>query len=227
MNKIMQHYEKLVEFLGVVLGKNCEVALLDLSKDKQCITAIANGHISGRKIGAPATDLALRIIAQETWKTSDFMHNYVGVAKGSKKLKSSSYFIKEDGKLLGMLCFNIDLSEYKKLSEAILKLGGLETELSPVIESHKLVNQNEIFSENLSDIISNIFTEQLGIDYIPSEGLTQEKKLKIIKVLQENGVFLVKGAVFEVARRLHCSEPSVYRYLSMINKSAQTDNKAI
>ncbi|MDR2784579.1 MAG: PAS domain-containing protein, partial [Treponema sp.] len=45
----------IVEFLGEACGENCEIVLQDLREGKMEIVAIANGHISGRTVGAPPT----------------------------------------------------------------------------------------------------------------------------------------------------------------------------
>ncbi|WP_238558869.1 helix-turn-helix domain-containing protein [Yersinia pestis] len=40
-----------------------------------------------------------------------------------------------------------------------------------------------------------------------------DEKKEIVKKLNEKGVFLLKGAVAEVAMRLETSEQTIYRYL--------------
>ena len=57
-----------------------------------------------------------------------------------------------------------------------------------------------------------------------AERLTSDERLKIIAALESNGIFLLKGAVKDVAAGLHCSQASVYRYLSQL-KGADTETK--
>lgn len=54
-NPLLQQYIKLTEFLGLALGPDYEVVLHDLTNKDHSIIAIANSHISGRKLGAPLT----------------------------------------------------------------------------------------------------------------------------------------------------------------------------
>ena len=62
--------------------------------------------------------------------------------------------------------------------------------------------------------------EHLGVT---ADRLTSEERLKIISALETNGIFLLKGAVKDVAAGLHCSQASVYRYLSQVkNVAAET-----
>ncbi len=53
--------------------------------------------------------------------------------------------------------------------------------------------------------------------YAP-ERLTAAEKKQIVSVLASNGVFCLKAAVKAVAAGLHCSQASIYRYLSEIKK---------
>ena len=215
----LEQMKKLVEFLGIVLGEHCEVVLQDISEDRREIVAIANGGISGRKIGAPLTGFALGVLADESWKTEDYRCNYPGLTKDNRQLRSSTFYIKENGKLVGMLCINADTSEYRQLSEAILKLGGALPQDEPQGSRQEYP---EKFSESIADITYHTIqaTMEKNGD-IPADHMTQEERLSIVRYLNERVVFLLKGAVSEVAKQLACSEASVYRYLSIIAKQSK------
>lgn len=53
-------YIKLVDFLDAIMGPRSEIALHDLSDFSRSIIALSNGHISGRSVGGPATNLVLK-----------------------------------------------------------------------------------------------------------------------------------------------------------------------
>ena len=71
-NPLLQHYIKLTEFLGQALGPDYEVALHDMTDKNRSIVAIANNHISGREIGAPLTNVALKILMDKSYETQDY-----------------------------------------------------------------------------------------------------------------------------------------------------------
>ena len=218
----MEQAEKLVKFLGEVLGDAYEIVLQDVRPDKMQIVNIANGQVSGRSVGAPMTDLSLQICADESWKIKDYESNYTGVTKNGKMLKSSTFFIKEDDKLVGMLCINQDTSRFKALSEEILRIGGVEFPKTTSAEkSNAAVPQKiENFSENISEITIRAIRDTLGPEsQIPLNHLKQHERMKIVENLNNSGVFIMRGAVSEVAAQLECSEASVYRYLSKISKT--------
>jgi predicted transcriptional regulator YheO len=210
---IMDIGAQVVEFLGKACGDNCEVVLQDLREGKMCIVAIANGHISGRSVGAPPTDLALRLIAQGSWKTSDYVCNYEGKTKDNRSLRSSTFFIKNEGKLLGMLCVNVDTSKYTQLSENILRLAGLSSQtIQQAAEP-----QTENFYENMEESIKSVLRE-LTVPESSKGRLSQNERLTIIERLMDRGIFLLRGSVSSVAEKLQCSEASMYRYIAMVNK---------
>lgn len=200
---ILDQYASLVPFLGVALGDHCEVALLDCRAS--CIVAIANGHISGRSVGAPTTDLAERIIEAETWRNVDFLANYSGLSENKKGLRSSTYFIKRDGELLGMLCVNVDTSEYQLISELAMKLGGIQ----PDRDEHAAVQ--ETFKDSVSNLVHQVLHEIYG-EQLPETYSAEERRM-ILRLLHQRQIFQMKGAVSLVAEVLGCSEPTIYRGL--------------
>lgn len=217
---ILDYYKKLVDFLGEVLGENAEVVLRDCRKPDHDIIAIANGHVSGRTIGAPITDFTLSILANEEWKEKDYVVNYEGKAAPDKRLRSSTYFIREEGKLVGQLCVNIDMTPYEQVMDRIRQLSGMglmsDGGQSGIICSGPVEN----FSE---DVIGDMMKKAV-ITVVGSSGakvrerLTQKEKIEIIGELNRAGLFQLKGAVGAVAEYLYCSEASVYRYQSKIQK---------
>lgn len=220
MSNIMNEYKKLVKFLGLILGENCEIALQDVRDGQKCIVAIENGNISGRKIGSPLTDFAVEILSKGVWKHKDYYYNYTGKTKDNKILRSSTYFIKEQGELIAMLCFNIDDSKYIDLSKMLLNLGGINLNLNDILENHENKSQeSETFYGDIDETTDLIITEFFaGRTVVPIDRLKQAEKIDIVRRLDEKGVFMVKGAVSQVAKKLNISEASLYRYLSKITK---------
>lgn len=217
MNEKLRKYVKLVNFLGEVMGENCEIVLQDTSDDVQAIIAIANGNVSGRQAGSPLTDFGLKIIAEETWKNCDYVCNYIGKTKDGRVLRSSTYLIKDEGELLGMLCINSDTGTYKKVCEEILALGVLTLDqIRGEYETSAAHAEN--FTNSIVDTIEDIMKKLLGDCGIPLDRLKQKERILIIEELEKQGAFLLKGAVSAVASCFKCSEATVYRYLNSISK---------
>ena len=200
-NPLLQHYIKLTEFLGQALGPDYEVALHDMTDKNRSIVAIANNHISGREIGLSAE---------------------------GKTLRSSTMFIKHNSKLVGMLCINFDDSRYLAASENVLRLCHPDI----FIDDHIAPQQAEpgdpfpravpATTESFHNSIDAVAGDAVGRELIrlgvTADRLTPDERMQIIASLESGGIFLLKGAVKDVADALHCSQASVYRYLSQIKK---------
>jgi predicted transcriptional regulator YheO len=226
MNKqMLKQYKKLVNFLGAALGSDYEVILHDISSKKNAIAAIANGHVSGRTIDAPLTDFALQKIAEKSYETEDYTLNYKGIAgNGKKALRSSTMYIKdEDDNLVGMLCINFDSSKFDALKQNVLDLMAAYLIDDQSNESNQESNSEtgaiEKFSQSISDVISSSLSSEVSKCDVPIDRLTMDEKMRIVEALNKKGVFLLKGAVTEVANELCCSDASIYRYLSKISKN--------
>lgn len=223
---IMNQYEKLTSFLANVFDTNHEFTVLDLRPEHSCITAIANGHNSGRQVGAPITDLALNLIKEQTWKKQSSVCNYVGVS-GENTLVSSSFFITFNDKLLGMFCINISKNKsvsleqiYKDISELSVQMRTLlpqysETDIKNM--GHSL-DINETFTNSLEERLNQAISKCIPTPGIPLERLTQDEKVSIVENLNDMGFFLIKGAVSETAKHLNCSDATIYRYMSKLEK---------
>ncbi len=212
MHKLLTYYLPMVDFIADCMGENTEVVLHDLTDWHQSVIAIRNGHISGREVGSPITDLSLNILKTASFEQLPYMANYQGVAKNGHRLKSSTYFIKDDtGAMVGMLCVNTD---YHALTEAHQQLESVITALG--IQTGGGVTEN--FTMNVGDLVqANLFRVCPNLEELVGR-MSQKDKLEIVEKLDELGTFLVKGSIVCVAEKLGVSVPTIYRYLNMIRK---------
>ncbi len=215
-------YSLIVEFLGKVLGPDYEVVLHDAENHINSIIAIANGHVSQRTVGGPLTNFGLEVISDESYKEMDYQVNYNGISKDQRILRSSTMFIKDDDKnIIGMLCINFDDRRYKDISDRILKLCHPDklVELNSSYDSVDtlLRNAGETFYDSASEEADSVIRKYLKENNISIERLTQDDRLNIVDILNQKGIFKLKGAVREAAKQLGCSEPSIYRYLNKLN----------
>ncbi|NCB52621.1 MAG: transcriptional regulator [Clostridia bacterium] len=223
-SEMIRQYSLLVEFLGRTLGPDYEIALHDLGRKQPSIVAIVNGHISGRTLGAPLTNIAMQIIAKQTYKTQDYQLNYRGLSAAGKLLRCSTYFIKDErGALVGLLCINFDDSRYEELSEKVFSLchpddyaarniavGDVPTMLG--------TSEQETFYSSIGAAADDALRSVMNHSPVPADRLTQDEKMEIIDLLSRKGVFMLKGAVNEVAEKLSCSPASIYRYLGKLSR---------
>lgn len=213
-NALLQHYVKLTEFLGQALGPDYEVALHDLTDKNRSIIAIANNHVSGREIGAPLTNVALSILQDKSYESSDYRLHYYGVSINGKDLRSNTMFIKQDGRLIGMLCINFDDSRYRAISNQVMGLCHPDIFVEDVVmpaapepgaAPSPARHTPEKFHNSTEAVAVDAINRELERLGVTADRLTSEERLKIIEALEANGIFLLKGAVKDVAAGLHCS----------------------
>ncbi|MPL95608.1 Transcriptional regulator DauR [bioreactor metagenome] len=225
MHPILKQYATIVEFLGKALGSQYEITLLDLSSAEHSIVSIINGHVSGRMVGSPPTDLALSFIKDKTFEKMDYKVGYRGVSSKNSTILSSTMFIKDtDGSLIGMLCLNYNAGGSVSILHdlaALLQVDDLFTseDTTQNLQAIPPCAGIETFSNTIADLVNSTLSKVLPDPSVPVDRLTQDEKLQIVDALNQKGVFLVKSAVNEVSTQLHCSEASIYRYLSKLNKS--------
>lgn len=223
-SSLMQHYIQLTKFLGQALGPDYEIALHDLTDKNRSIIAIANNHVSGREIGAPLSNVALKLLMDRAYEQQDSRMNFRGVSEKGKTLRSSTLFIKQNGRLVGMLCVNFDDSRYQAMSDEILSLCHPEN----FLERHYSFDENlvvqanhqegdgadECFHASIGQVAGEAVEQELKRMGLTAKRLTPSERMQIIVALERDGIFLLKSAVKDVAEALGCSQASVYRYLS-------------
>jgi predicted transcriptional regulator YheO len=94
------------------------------------------------------------------------------------------------------------------------------------IENEHL-NGPPTFIENISSSISeatdNAVKLSLENSFVPVDRLNQEEKIEIVRDLEGKGVFMLKGAVSEVAEKLGVSEATLYRYIRIVSNEKKPD----
>ena len=234
----LQLFVPLVDFLGKILGPKTEVVLENVKDFSHSVVAIANGNLSGRAIGSPATDLVLHIWQNREYDRHDYLTHYAGYTIQGHPVVSSTLFVRNSrGRVIGFLCINFDNSTFRQASQELrrassyldaLGLTGPGAELKddgtppeePAAETESEQSTREVLSVNTDEVVThNIaeFAAELGI--LPAR-MNRQERLRLITRLDESGVFLVKGSVDTVARALGISSPSVYRYLHTIRNAA-------
>lgn len=223
--QMLRRYTTLVDFLGQTLGPDYEVVLHEILPENSRVAAIANGSISGRSVGAPITNAALRMIMQKQYETSDYNLNYTGQLANGKMIRSSTMFIKDGGKLVGLLCVNFDDSRFHTLSDSLLKLIHPDDFVhhhyfpvdapakQPMPSQHSAPDPTEHFQSDMIGLMEELFetvTKDVGV---PLDRLTQAERARIIAQLYEQGMFELRGAVQFTVKKLACSQASIYRYI--------------
>jgi predicted transcriptional regulator YheO len=207
IHPILKSIIPIVEGVAKTFGKNCEVVLHDFNNFQSSIIAIENGHVTGRSLGSPMTEIGLQAIRKGN--TNDNILNYTGKSTDGRALKSSTMFINdENGQVIGCLCINFDMSELIVAQNAIQELTQTE--------SKDDLKQHDYLSNSVNDVLSSIVSNTLEEVGKPVAYMSKDEKVNIVKRLDEQGAFLIKGAIDYVAKVLCVSRYTIYNYLDEI-----------
>lgn len=237
--QLLLHYTRLVEFLGHVLGPDYEIILHEILPEQSRVAAIANGGISGRDVGAPITNAALRMIMQKQYESNNYIINYTGQLSNGKTLRSSTMFIKDGGKLVGLLCVNFDDSRFHEVSDTILWLVHPDDFVhrhyfpddapakQPVAPQHAAAQPAEHFQSDMNGLMEDLFATVTRDAGVPLRRLTQAERAEIVARLYEQGMFELRGAVQFTVEKLGCSQASVYRYIKNAKAAEEQKNASL
>ncbi len=202
---ILKSYEAVVDGLAMLIGSHCEIVLHSLQDLKCSAIRIANGEHTGRKIGSPITDLALRMLHDMTGADSSVSKCYFTRAKSGVLMKSVTIAIRNrDQRVIGLLCINMNLDV--PFSQIMSTFVPPETQDQEVPSS---VN----FASSVEDLVMQTleFTiEEVNADRNVSNNA---KNRQIVLNLYEKGIFDIKDAINQVADRLNISKHTVYLYI--------------
>ncbi|MGI5965695.1 MULTISPECIES: helix-turn-helix transcriptional regulator [Anaerotruncus] len=205
--ELMQVFVPLVDFLAEVFGESCEVILHDLSNPEHSVIALRNGHLSGRAIGSSMTDLAFRVYSEKQYEGEDFLANYRGYS-GGKTFVSSTFYIKNEGRLIGMLCINSDTSQASELRDIFNRF------MRRFEVREDLPHVEENLGNPVVSMVHSLIDKAIQEAGISPARMTKAEKVQLVQKLNAQGILLMKGAVAEIAEQLSISEPTVYRYLN-------------
>lgn len=209
LHPILKSMIPMVEGIANTFGRNCEVILHDIRYPQSSIVAIANGHVTGRSVGSPMSEYGLATLRKGQFDKP--IVNYSKKTKDGKLLKSTSLFVKDEkGTLIGFLCINYDISELTIAKNII-------NDMTNIIDMVDFTDDSEdSYGSTVNEMLSSIVNKTLESVGKPVAFISKEEKVSIVQLLDEKGVFLIKGAIDYVAKVLCVSRYTVYNYLDEI-----------
>ena len=205
----------LLPFLREVLGPDTEILLFDTKHILYAANPITDRVKPGNDLG----DMERSFLEEGTYKTMDSVVNYRALLPSRERLRASTLFLKnKDGSLAGFLTINVRVEGLLQVRDTIDALingsecPGGDQGTAPHTQPD-LLNRYEGVTVMVEDIIYAVIDENLTRFGVPAERLTSAERQQIVQELDKRGVFLVKGSVSEVAKRLGCYEVTIYRYL--------------
>jgi predicted transcriptional regulator YheO len=182
-----------------------ESVVHDYRRPRQGVVAIFGGHVTGRRVGDPLTDIGKYRVRGK--QIDDDLVGYASESSSGRKMRSASLALRlPDGELIGALCFNMDLGIVSEVLELLKNFTTFEVEeYLPKVERFR--------SRAPKEEVSAAVFEELSSRKLRAKQLSQEEREGIVKALAQRGLFSRRGAVTTIARMLGVTRPTVYRYL--------------
>ena len=198
--------------IAAQFGSNCEVAIHDLSREPdRSIVFIANGHVSGRKVGDGASNVVMEQLRTQDPEPKDHLC-YLTKTPDGKILKSSTVYIRDrKGKVSAILAINYDISRLILMEEALHDLTSTGEEVPS--EPERITN--------VSDLLDELIQQSVALVGKPAAVMNKEDKVKAIQFLSQNGAFLITKSGDKVAKYFGISKYTLYSYIDM-NKQEGT-----
>jgi predicted transcriptional regulator YheO len=210
----------IADSIATTFGADCEVAVHDLRIPTASLVHLANGQVSGRKLGSPIRDLLLRVIPQLT-PGSDVVGTYATDLDDGRRLKSAACILRDsEGTPTVALCINLDISKLRDASGALESLVRIEDE-SVETFTERTPRDVPHAAEVMNHLIANVVSH-----FGPGQRMSKRDRIRAVAFLEEKGAFLIKGSVPLVAEALGVSEPTVYRYLEQSRLGMVEDEAA-
>ena len=194
---ILDQVKVIAAALGETLAPFTEVVVHDLRSPQHAILEIHN-NISGRNIGAPATELGLARIADDAFP--QVLSNYANQFADGRRAKSTSIGIKDsEGHYFAALCLNVDVTLFKGLTSMLEQFSTVSGEGAK--ESLDPANSNAI-RERIDKFAMGLMTTP--------RALRTDQRRDLVQMLREEGYLGLRKSMDTVAQHLGVSRATVY-----------------
>lgn len=110
--------------------------------------------------------------------------------------------------MIGCMCINIDITD---MAQGILAVEDFIRTAPP--QPARTAEPPEHFAHSIGEVLEAAIAGVVRDMGMPVADMHKDDKLRLVDLLDRRGVFLVKGAVEQVAAVLGVSRYTVYNYL--------------
>ena len=162
--------------------------------------------MTGRSVGDGPSHIVLESL-KETSESLEDRVSYLTKTSDGRVLRSTTIFIRdEDGKVIGLMGINYDISMLVAVDGVIRDLTGTDTQTS----------EPESISRNVADLLDELLEQSVRLIGKPTALMSKDDKIRAIKFLDDSGAFLVTKSGPKVCEYFGISTYTLYSYLDEI-----------
>jgi predicted transcriptional regulator YheO len=214
--QLMSALRPVVQMLGTIVGHHIEVVLHDLTQPERSIVAIANGHVSNRRVGSsilsgPKDDKGFVAAKAALTAGGEAVHSivddYPTLTRSGQRLKSSTVVFRDAaGQPFAALCLNADLTIVEATHAWLGRLLHPHGESAPARDDEPAMDA--LMKEIIHDAVRHLGK--------PVSLMSKDEKTQAVQAMMQRGLFIVKGGVERAARALGVSRFTIYNYLDAL-----------
>lgn len=204
-------FESLMKGLTAIFGTNCEVVLHDLTDSyESTVVMIENGHVTDRRVGDCGSNLGLEVL-RGTVRNGD-KYGYFTNTRDGRVLRSSSVYVRDgEGKVIGCLCVNFDVSNLMVADKTIRSL----------ISNGEGEKEEEFFVNDVNQLLDALLQKAMEEVGKPVSYMTRDDRIRVVKYLDQKGAFLITKSGNRICQFLDISKFTLYSYLDEIHSEIQ------
>jgi len=214
-NNILEQYKRIIHLIKGQIGDSCQAILYGITSDNSGYIISFCGTITNMDIGEAMPSYLNEYITSPSERYGFINKNVPGYV-----LRTSVHCIyNETDRLIGLLCIHHNLLPLQMISsflDELIKSENLEDENILIDSAHSESKKYE--ASDIQDFLDQIMIEFLHerIGFNDFSRMSKNDKLDLIAELDNKGVFLIKGAVNQIAKRINTSKFTIYNYLDEI-----------
>ena len=216
-SKRLEALKQIAAGIAAQFGDKCEVVIHDLGAGhpEHSIAYIANGHVTGRKIGDGASQVVLDQLESQEKHPKDHLC-YLTKTPDGKILKSSSLYIRNSkGAVSAILSINYDMT-------ATILMERELANLIPSADRDETGEPQRII--NVNDVLDELIDRSVALVGKPVALMNKDEKIRAIQFLNNSGAFLVTKSGDKVAKYFGISKYTLYSYIDA-NKQQEEKKK--
>jgi predicted transcriptional regulator YheO len=211
---------KMAEMVALTFGKNCEVIVRDLASRE--IVAIFNGEISGRAVGHKIPETMTHYLKNMTHSHEEMFVNLADAVHNGHQTKSSTLLIPDmNGHPVFEVCINFNIDSIVQARDSIEALTELIT-TKPYDFQESVQTGKETSKQSINEYTLQLISTVSHSYQKPFNKNNRTSKLKLLRELDEKGVFIVRDSVAIVCDVLEISQATLYNYLREIREDKST-----
>lgn len=195
-----------------IVGQHCEIVVYDFADLEHAVVSVA-GNLTDRQPGAPVPDLDFI----RTSLTNDSPDEFNYTTREDQQFLSSTIWVRDpEGEIIGALGINMDY-------EHILQMKSIVDSLTAVFQEKSDLLISNTFARDLDELLRNTVQQFLQQEAVHSiDDLTLQEKQNLIEIVEQRGLFKVRGAAQKLADMLNVSRASIYNYRAVAAESQET-----